>query len=428
MTWSIIALIYLAVSSKMKKVRSSFQGVMASFFVWRLQSVFLLMLAYIICMVFILAKLEIWDLSQLKNTIIWTFSVAFMLIFQINAIKKDKDFFKHTVIDNLKLVVVLEYLIGFYSFSLIVELVILPILTILILLIAVAETDERYSQIRSILNGIIGIFGLYITAYTAYRLNMDIDSFANEKTLYDFSIPPVLTILFLPYIFCLMVYMTYENVLIRLEIFINNPRQRLFAIFIAMLAFNVRIELLERWASSLSVINIDSYRDVWDSILKIFKMRVVEKQPPVIDIWEGWSPYIAKEIMVPHGIDTGFYHEAYGEWFAVSPPVNVSDSWHENNIVYYIEGDKRAAKRLKLQLYINATETAEIAHERFMLACRTMYEFAIGSKFPHFLEQALLKGNKAEEVFEYFSVSVTKENFTNTNFKGYDVKFTITKL
>ena len=85
------------------------------------------MFIYITILIWGLYYIGIWEMHQLKNTIIWTISVGTLSIYKINSIKKEPKFIKNLILDNLKLIAVVEFIVSFYSFSFLIEFLLVPI-------------------------------------------------------------------------------------------------------------------------------------------------------------------------------------------------------------------------------------------------------------------------------------------------------------
>src|SRR5690606_18543552 len=129
--WFLAVSIYILSSSKMADARTAFKGVLSAFFVRQIISIICLMVAYMALVIYWLSELELWNPEQLKNTVFWCASVGFMSLFKLEQIKKDKSFFKHSVIDYLKLLAILQFVVGVYTFPLWVEVLLVPILVII---------------------------------------------------------------------------------------------------------------------------------------------------------------------------------------------------------------------------------------------------------------------------------------------------------
>ncbi|MDZ4316914.1 MAG: hypothetical protein U0989_19380, partial [Azonexus sp.] len=120
--WITAIAIYIFSSSKMKDIRKSFKGLISAFFARQIISVLILMIIYMGIFVYFMSEANLWNAEQIKNTVFWVVAVGLMSLFKLESIKKDKSFFKHSVIDNLKILAVIQFVIGIYTFPLWAEL------------------------------------------------------------------------------------------------------------------------------------------------------------------------------------------------------------------------------------------------------------------------------------------------------------------
>ncbi|WP_394972602.1 hypothetical protein [uncultured Croceitalea sp.] len=423
--WIVIIVITIVVVPKSSQIKESIKALFAAFFQAQIQLVLVSMLNYVLSIIYLLVKLGMWDFSDLKDTVFWLFSVAFLSVFEIQKIQKDRKFLKHLVLNNLKLIAILEFLVGVYSFSLLTELILLPILTSIGILTAFSEGDEKYYPVRRFLNNLSLLFSLFLIGYAIYRIIVNVKSFFSTETLYDFTISPLLTLLYIPFLFFLMIYSTYEQVLVRLKFSIKDRKKRIFARVSAMILFNLRIGLLERWSSTLYRESHNSYEEIWSSMKDILKLASIEKNPPKIEKSKGWSPYIAKEVLKSFDLKTGWYKESYGEWYACSNYKDLDKDILSNNIAYYVEGEKQVAKSLKLVLNVYNVEKASEAYKTFFNTGKTLYEFATGKDTPQTLGNYLLTGIETDKVEGIHHIQILKEDFKNSKVGGYEVKFVI---
>jgi hypothetical protein len=210
---SIVFLWALSVGS----VRRSIGGVLQAFFVKGIIVPFALMLLYVFLIVLVSRRIGFWDMSALKDTILWTTGTAFATFFSLNKAVEDKSYFRGIIWDNIRLVLILEFIVNLYSFSLIVELLIVPIATFIVMLNAVAELKTEYRQVKTFLNYTSGLFGLVLLALTFRELLADFQNFATLKTLRDCLLPPLFTITFLPFVYLMALYMQYQRLFHRID-------------------------------------------------------------------------------------------------------------------------------------------------------------------------------------------------------------------
>ncbi|MDZ4056476.1 MAG: hypothetical protein U1D69_05810, partial [Polynucleobacter sp.] len=94
----IAALIWLAVIAlwilSLKQTRPSALILVRGFFVWPLQRVFLAMTAYTLGAVVTLSKLNLWEWTNLKTTVMWWLIVGFASIWQSLRVVEERGAFR----------------------------------------------------------------------------------------------------------------------------------------------------------------------------------------------------------------------------------------------------------------------------------------------------------------------------------------------
>lgn len=427
--WLLAISIYVFSSSKMAAVRTALKGVLAALFVRRIITVLCLMVAYISIIVYWLSELDIWNFEQLKNTIFWSISIGFISLFKLEKIKEDKQFFRHSVIGNLKLLAILQFVVGVYTFSLWVEFILVPALALLGTMLAVAETDRKHHQVKIFLENCLSFFGVVLIIYTLYMLITDFDKFGQEKTAYDFFVPPLLTLCYLPFVFFVLVYSTYEQVFVRLRFSINNRLHRYAAKLYSLILFNFRLSLLERWSFQVAKTNIESHSDLIESFKYIFKVRHSEKNSKEIPKEQGWSPYKAKEFLVNEGLSTGFYNRSFDDvWFASSPMKEFGDGIIPDNIAYYVEGSEDVAKVLKLKVNVNDASRTNHACETLEAMAEALSLNSLSLPLSNEMKIAISGCNSYSEKVEGKTIALVVEHWPNHKFKGFDLKLMISNI
>lgn len=427
--WLLAISAYIFSSSKMAEIRTIFKGILSAFFARQIISVFCLMFAYMAIVIYWLSELDLWNFEQLKNTVFWCASVGFMSLFKLEQIKKDKSFFKHSVIDNLKLLAILQFIVGVYTFSLWVEVLLVPVLVLIGAMLAVAETDKKYHQVKVLLEYFLSLFGVAVIVYTLYMLTTNFGEFGREKTAYDFFVPPLLTLCYLPFVFFMLIYTTYEQVFVRLKFAIKNRFHRYTAKFYAFVLFNVRISLLERWSYEVARANIESHSDLVDTFRHIFKVRSSEKDPKKVPKEKGWSPYQAKDFLVNEGLNTGFYNRLFEEeWSASSPMDEFSDGIIPDNIAYYVEGSEEVANVLKLKVNVNDDARSNQACKKLEETAEALSIYSLNQPLSEEMKNAISCSKPYSEKCDGKTISLVVEHWPNHRFNGYDLKFLISSI
>lgn len=420
--WSIALILIFC---RKEEIRESILNLFKSLFAKPLLRIFILMFLYIIGSVYALHKIGVWEYSQLKNTVLWSLSTAAVSIVRINKISRDPEYFKNSVVDNLKALAILEFIVSVYSFSLPIELAIVPSLGFLGACLAVAESDEKYHNVTKAIKIFIMIIGLITLTHTGYMLFSDFKEIAQIKSIYDFFIPPILTITFIPFLYLVIIYVAYENAFLRLDIHIKSKKIRFLSKIYSVYKFHFRRELLDRWVNLVEMIPINRIGDIRSSSNQIYKMVLAEKSPTEVPINLGWSPYEAKDYLIEEGVITGYYKPFDEEnWFACSQMLKLGDEIIPNNVAYYVDGDEVKATSLKIKLNINARESEQFSINRLIELGNILCKKSLGFDMPEEIKISMNSGIDKRIDKENKTIAVTKDNYLEEE-KGYSIKFII---
>lgn len=178
--------------------------------------IFSLIGLYLYGIILILKNLEVWQNSNVKDVLFWLFSVGLILVFKINDAKSNT-YFKGIFFSAIKWTIVLEFVVNLYNFSLLSEIIILPVLVFLIMTQTVAEMDEKHKNVSKVLQNVTTVVGLFIFFYSLYKTVMNFETVLTIQNLVTFLLPSTITILFIPFIYCLALYSTYESYFIHID-------------------------------------------------------------------------------------------------------------------------------------------------------------------------------------------------------------------
>lgn len=210
--WSALALVF-ALSKP--RIRKSLKRVLVAFFDRKILATMGLMILYAVGTVLALYAINLWTITLLKETIIWFLFAAVPLAFTSAS---DEGFISKIVSDSLRVLVLIEYLIATYTFSLPVELVLVPLLTLVMMLHGVAGVDERHSRVASLFNGLQALIGLVVFTFSIYAAVSDYRNLLTVETAREVLLAPVMSVLFAPLIYFMLVYIKYENLFILLKL------------------------------------------------------------------------------------------------------------------------------------------------------------------------------------------------------------------
>ena len=382
------------------------------------------MFTYVAIVVFVLYDADIWSTNELKNTILWTFSVAILSMFRIPQITDDETYFRTALKDNFKLIVILEFVVAFHTFSLLAELMIVPAVTLLVTLQAFSETDRRYKQVGQLLANLLAVFGCGLVLYAGLMLATEPSSFFKAGTLSDFVLPIVLTILFLPFLFALNLFVQYETLFTKIKFLYQTESERRRARRTALFGLHIRTPLLKRWLRYIQRNRPREPDDLWRSVRYVKAQERNEKNPPNIPICRGWSPYLASKFLSELDLGTGDYIQDGldpDQWYSYSKYLDVNGGLMPNNIAFYFEGDEQCAKRLKLVANVNNIPSVQTLRIQFLAALEKLIKEALGCSVPPQLIDAI-----NEESSISIDVSGKKIDFVKDSWpsqRGYELRF-----
>jgi hypothetical protein len=210
------------VALRSKGIRSSLVVVAKTAASRPILAVLAAMVGYISLIVFACHRSGFWNLSMVKDTVYWLLGSALVMVFNHDQANKDTNYFKNALLANLRMVLVLEFLVNFYVFNIFIELVLVPVLFFTTALLAYSRIKKEYAPVEHLMEFVMAVVGFSLLTYAVARFMGDVTSFVSAATLKRFVLPIALTVLFLPFIYALAVYSGYDNISIRVKLWISD--------------------------------------------------------------------------------------------------------------------------------------------------------------------------------------------------------------
>jgi hypothetical protein len=182
----------------------------------------LLMGVYASLIVFLAYRINLWDVSLLKDTLLWFFGTACIMFGSTNKAGQDSRYFRDVILDTLKFGALLEFVINLYVFNIFVELALVPVVSLVAGMLVIADKSNEYATVKKILNGFLIIAGLAMLIFALVHVFGDFTHFATIENAKTFLLPLVLTFAFLPFMYCLTLWARYETLFTRIEILTRN--------------------------------------------------------------------------------------------------------------------------------------------------------------------------------------------------------------
>lgn len=198
-------------------IRKSLKDLVKVLFHRKILILVLSIIVYTVGITFVLYLLNFWNISLLKDTILWLCFSGIVICFRYVSSKEDENLLRNIVIDNIKIVIIIEFIANFFTFPLAAELVLIPFMAFIAGLDVIAKTDKKNISVVRLLNGLQIIIGLFIFIYAFSQAIADYKNIVNLDTLKSFLLAPLLAVLFSPFVYFMALLVKYELLFLRLE-------------------------------------------------------------------------------------------------------------------------------------------------------------------------------------------------------------------
>jgi hypothetical protein len=206
-------------------IRKSLAAVPRAFLRLKIVVPVCLMALYTAAAVMLLAAVGLWNVSLLKDTIVWFCVSGMAMTMRFVTSREAENIFRKVMADSIKIVIVLEFLVNTYTFSLPAELIIMPILTLIAMMDAVASLDKKYSEVAKVTRGAQTLAGFVILAIVVSRAISDLQNLQSLDTLSSIILAPLLCLLFCPCVYVMALLSDYELVFLRLDCGMEKDRR-----------------------------------------------------------------------------------------------------------------------------------------------------------------------------------------------------------
>lgn len=215
--WTLLTFLVLTIKSKGSL--KILWGVLKALFAKKIIPFYIIIGLYLFIIIRLFQELSIWEFSLDKDFIYWLLTTGLVLFFGVSDLKNYKDFTK-IILTATSLTIIFEFIVGFYNFSLIWELLLIPFLTLVSILSVIVnqkKSDLNTKNIANFLNNLLAFIGLGFLIYSIYQLTVNYAEFFTLTNLKSFLLPPIFTVIFLPVIYYTVLYIKYEDILYNLR-------------------------------------------------------------------------------------------------------------------------------------------------------------------------------------------------------------------
>ncbi|NML04928.1 hypothetical protein [Sphingomonas sp. G-3-2-10] len=423
---ALVAWIAIAVTAILfaKSTRSSALGVLGALLQRKIVDAIGLSVFYVTGCVWLLAQADIWVWKNLKTVVFWYLGTAFVAMADVKKLERGPMTLWEILKGSVAVSAFVVFLGGINTLPFLAEFILLPILTVITAMAALAAHQNEHRVLVSPLNTLLACAGLYLVGYSIYRVFSDWQQVDTIHQVREFAVPLALTAMYLPFLYFLMLYMGLENAATRLQFTVPDSSLRKYMMWRGALAFGLQLRTFALYIDTLRRLNVVDKVGVRNAVSEVRKMRRREKNPPLVDFAEGWSPYDAREFLADRGLRTEEYHFSNVEWYATSPNVRLSDEALPDQLVFRISGTETAATMLQLELSVRAARDPAASDTKFWAVAEQLVLQALGDETAERLSQ-LASSPQGSMSAGGTTLSTTFDEWGNAELGGHSRKLTI---
>ncbi|WP_194435173.1 hypothetical protein [Vibrio fluminensis] len=220
---------------------------------------------YTIFVVFLLERIDVWNVGQLKNTILWFVFVAFVQLLKTTKVSEPIEFLRESLNSQLKLIVLVEFLVAFHSYSFVEELILVSLLTFLSFCSAFA-VKPKHLPVKKVVDVTIAILGLFLLIDSLLNIYSEPTKFFSIGTFRDFLVPMLLSVSLLPYIYCFYYFLAYERAFLKAKIYTKSKSLQRYAKINSFIAFRAQPKLIHQWMLYSCITEFESRETIKESI------------------------------------------------------------------------------------------------------------------------------------------------------------------
>lgn len=175
---------------------------------------FVVILIYTLIIALLFTLLPIWKTKYIKDIVIWVLFAGVPACFKAVIIDANSNYFKNILFDNLTLVVLVEFLVSSFTFNLWTELILIPSLSLLFMIHAFATMKGENIQVKRLVSLPLYIVGFIVLSYTLKNAINAYTELSVVDLLISFSIPIILSTLYIPVAYSFALCSKYQNVFV----------------------------------------------------------------------------------------------------------------------------------------------------------------------------------------------------------------------
>jgi hypothetical protein len=218
---------FISWQMRSNEVRESISNVVKCILKWKLLTIYFVSSVWTLIITLLLQQIGFWNITLLKDTLIWTFASGVFLSLKSVSEKNIAEYFKTVAKDTISFLVCFQFIVNAYTFNFWIELfVVFPLLATLAISKVLIDHNKDYMRLKKPLGCIQITIGWIIIIAVFALFFQEPGKLASKDSFKQFSLPVILTIANLPLIYLIGLISGYEQLYVRLKI----GKQRPFAV------------------------------------------------------------------------------------------------------------------------------------------------------------------------------------------------------
>ncbi len=220
--WIIIILVYMLVNNKLRESLMSLIKCVCNF---KFTIITVTFIIYNVIIIIWLNKFGLWDISLIKDNIVWFIFSGLVIVFKSIGNNGKNNYFRNIILDNLKIVILLQFILSEYTMSFLFEFIGVPIFFLIGALLVIAENKSEYKDVKKVLVWIQNIMIMIIMYNSVKAAIIDINNLGTYNNLLKLIVPGVLSVLSIIPAYVLALYSSYETIFVRLNSYKGRSRR-----------------------------------------------------------------------------------------------------------------------------------------------------------------------------------------------------------
>ena len=380
---------------------------------------------YVAGCVWVLARCLVWDWPNLKTTFLWFATTAVVAMASTKKLELGSSALKALVREAVTITAVVIFIGSIYTLPFWAEFLLLPLLVMVTAMVAMAERQPEHRIVIGPLNAILSLAGLWIIGYSIYCIATEWRALDFTFQAREFAIPIALTVMFLPFLYGLILYIGFEKATVRLQFKVDDKALRRYIWWRGAFAFGTSTEKFLRFVHAIQMSVVADRAGVDTILITLRQSMEREKSPPPVDWCDGWSPYAAIEFLADQGLRPHHYHSTTIDWSADSPHLKLTDDALPNHLVYRIAGTQTAATELTLELNALHSNECEQCDERFWIAASALVHKSLGDAAVAAFDRAMSTDDPVTINIDHVTIEFERDRWELGERSGHSRSLTV---